>query len=433
MKIAYLINQYPAISHSFIRREIAALETLGIEVERFSIRSAAELVDQADQLELNKTRFILKAGIGSLLSNLLLTAITRPLRFWNTLRLTFKIGWGQDRGLLIHLGYLAEACLLLRWAKDADISHIHAHFAFNPTAVAMLCHTLGGPTYSFTVHGPESIDRAIILALGEKVKGAKFVAAISSYCQSQLYRWCDRADWPKIQIIHCGLDQPFFAQTPTPIPQNSRFVCVARLGEQKGHFVLLAAARQLALEGWQFKLSLVGDGPLRPQIEAMIVQYGLQEYVELTGWLSNAAVRQQILAAQVMVLPSFAEGLPVVIMEALALGRPVISTYIAGIPELLENDVCGWLVPSGSVEALVSAMRRVLQLAPQELEQMSQVGRERVRERHNVTLEAQKLENLFRQTVNQPIAEPVTIPQFSHNTQTTVISKVISIASDSNR
>lgn len=422
MKIAYLVNQYPAISHSFIRREIAALEELGIKVERFSIRSASELVDQADQLELKKTRFILQAGIKSLLSSLLLTIITRPIRFWSTLRLTFKIGWGQDRGLLVHLAYLAEACLLLRWTKNADISHIHAHFAFNPTAVAMLCHTLGGPTYSFTVHGPESIDRAIILALGEKIKRATFVAAISSYCQSQLYRWCDRADWSKIHMIHCGLDEPFFAQIPTPVPQNSSFVCVARLGEQKGHFVLLAAASQLALEGWQFKLILVGDGPLRPQIETMIVQYGLQQHVELTGWLSNEAVRQQILAAQIMVLPSFAEGLPVVIMEALALGRPVISTYIAGIPELLENNHCGWLVPSGSIEALTSVMRHALQLPPQELVQMSQVGRERVKQQHNVTLEAQKLESLFRQTAHQTISSSQTVPKFNQNTQTPIIS-----------
>lgn len=427
MKIAYLVNQYPATSHSFIRREIAALEEQGIEVERFSIRPTSELVDQADQLELTKTRFILKVGIRSLLSSLLLTIITRPIRFWNTLKLTFKIGWGQDRGLLIHLAYLTEACLLLRWAKDADISHIHAHFAFNPTAVAMLCHTLGGPTYSFTVHGPESIDRAIILALGEKIKRATFVVAISSYCQSQLYRWCDRADWSKIHIIHCGLDEPFFAQIPAPIPQNSSFVCVARLGEQKGHFVLLAAASQLALAGKKFKLILVGDGPLRPQIETMIVQYGLQQHVELTGWLSNAAVRQQILDAQIMVLPSFAEGLPVVIMEALALGRPVISTYIAGIPELLENHRCGWLVPSGSVEALASVMGHALQLPPLELEQMSQVGRKRVRQNHNVTLEAQKLGNLFRQTANQTISGSLTIPKFSQNIQTTIIS----VASDS--
>jgi colanic acid/amylovoran biosynthesis glycosyltransferase len=175
----------------------------------------------------------------------------------------------------------------------------------------------------------------------------------------------------------------------------------------------------------------VGDGPLRPQIEAMIVQYGLQQHVELTGWLSNAAVRQQILDAQIMVLPSFAEGLPVVIMEALALGRPVISTYIAGIRELLENHRCGWLVPSGSVEALASVMGHALQLPPLELEQMSQVGKERVRQQHNVTLEAQKLGNLFRQTANQTISgslsDSLTIPKFSQNTQTTIIS----VASDS--
>ncbi|BAZ44096.1 glycosyl transferase, group 1 family protein [Chondrocystis sp. NIES-4102] len=426
MKIAYLVNQYPAISHSFIRREIIALETFGIKVERFSIRNTSELVDQADKLECNKTRFILKAGSKSLLSNLLITAITRPRRFWQTLKLTHKIGWGQDRGFLIHLAYLAEACLLLRWTKEADIAHIHAHFAFNPTTVAMLCHTLGGPTYSFTVHGPESIDRAIILALGEKIKRATFVAAISSYCQSQLYRWCDRADWSKIQIIHCGLDQPFFADPPTPVPQNSRFVCVARLSEQKGHFVLLAAASQLAQAGWQFKLNLVGDGPLRPQIEAMIVEYGLQKYVELTGWLSNSQVRQQIIDAQIMVLPSFAEGLPVVIMEALALGRPVISTYIAGIPELLENDVCGWLVPSGSVAALTNAMRRALELSPQQLEQMSEIGVERVKQQHNVLIEAQKLANLFQQTAEGSVVQAA-IPMFNPNNQ----AKTIYIASES--
>jgi colanic acid/amylovoran biosynthesis glycosyltransferase len=154
----------------------------------------------------------------------------------------------------------------------------------------------------------------------------------------------------------------------------------------------------------------------------MIVQYGLQQHVELTGWLSNEAVRQQILAAQIMVLPSFAEGLPVVIMEALALGRPVISTYIAGIPELLENNHCGWLVPSGSIEALTSVMRHALQLPPQELVQMSQVGRERVKQQHNVTLEAQKLESLFRQTAHQTISSSQTVPKFNQNTQTPIIS-----------
>ncbi|MGL5079396.1 MAG: glycosyltransferase, partial [Waterburya sp.] len=305
MKIAYLISQYPKVSHSFIRREIAALEAEGMEVVRYSIRScASELVDEADKQELAKTQFILGVGAIALLLSLVKVAITRPKRFLATLWLTFRIGWGQDRGLLIHFAYLAEACVLLGWVKDANVSHIHAHFAFNPTTVAMLCHVLGGPTYSFTVHGPEEIDRAIILSLQEKIKRATFVAPISSYCKSQLYRWCDRAYWSKIHVVHCGLDQPFFDSQPTPIPDNSQLVCVGRLSEQKGQLVLLEAASQLAREGLDFKLILVGDGDFRPQVERAISELNLQNQVEITGWVTNSQVNQYLLNSRAMVLAS---------------------------------------------------------------------------------------------------------------------------------
>jgi colanic acid/amylovoran biosynthesis glycosyltransferase len=399
MKIAYLISQYPKVSHSFIRREIAALEAEGLEIVRYSIRScASELVDEADKQELAKTRFILEVGAIALLLNLIKIAVTRPIRFLAALWLTFKIGWGQDRGLLIHLAYLAEACVLLGWTKDADISHIHAHFAFNPTTVAMLCHVLGGPTYSFTVHGPEEIDRAIILSLQEKIKRATFVAPISSYCKSQLYRWCDRAYWSKLHIVHCGLDEPFFNTQPTPIPDNSQLVCVGRLSEQKGQLVLLEAASILAREGLNFKLILVGDGDFRPQVERAISDFNLQNQVEISGWVTNSQVNQYLLNSRAMVLASFAEGLPVVMMEALALGRPVIGTYIAGIPELIEHERSGWLVNAGAVDDLAAKMRMVLQMPVSKLEQISQIGREKVLQQHNMGLEAKKLLNLFQQS-----------------------------------
>lgn len=399
MKIAYLISQYPKVSHSFIRREIAALEAEGLEIVRYSIRScASELVDEADKQELAKTRFILEVGAIALLLNLIKIAVTKPIRFLAALWLTFKIGWGQDRGLLIHLAYLAEACVLLGWTKDADISHIHAHFAFNPTTVAMLCHVLGGPTYSFTVHGPEEIDRAIILSLQEKIKRATFVAPISSYCKSQLYRWCDRAYWSKLHIVHCGLDEPFFNTQPTPIPDNSQLVCVGRLSEQKGQLVLLEAASILAREGLDFKLILVGDGDFRPQVEGAISDFNLQNQVEISGWVTNSQVNQYLLNSRAMVLASFAEGLPVVMMEALALGRPVIGTYIAGIPELIEHERSGWLVNAGAVDDLAAKMRMVLQMPVSKLEQISQIGREKVLQQHNMGLEAKKLLNLFQQS-----------------------------------
>ncbi len=397
MTIAYLVNQYPKVSHSFIRREILGLEECGIKVARFAIRcSESELVDEADKLELTKTRSVLGIGKVRLLISLLRVFITKPIHFIKALWLALKIGWGSDRGWLLHLAYLAEACVVLIWCLDDKISHIHAHFGTNSTAVAMLCHQLGGPPYSFTVHGPEEFDKAKGIALTEKIKSSAFVVAISSFGRSQLYRWCSLEDWSKIHVIHCGVDEIFFKENITTVPDFPQLVCVGRLSEQKGHLLLIEAAGKLAAEGWQFKLVLVGDGPLRSQIESRITQLDLLNHIKITGWASNTEVKQEILSSRALVLPSFAEGLPVVIMEALALSRPVLSTYVAGIPELVEPGVCGWLIPPGSVEALTDAMRKILQLPVADLVQMGKTGVQRVAQQHDAAIEAGKLAALFR-------------------------------------
>lgn len=396
MTIAYLVNQYPKVSHSFIRREIVGVEAMGIRVARFSIRSLeSELVDEVDKLEQELTQIVLGIGKVGLLLALIRVAITRPVRFLSAFWLMLQVGRHSERGILRHFAYLAEACVLLRWFSDAGIAHVHAHFGTNSTTVAMLCHVLGGPPYSFTVHGPEEFDKVQTISLTEKINRAAFVVAVSSFGKSQLYRWCEREHWAKIHVVHCGVDKLFLKQPHVPIPDQPRLVCVGRLCEQKGQLLLIEAASRLAAEGLPFKLVLVGDGPLRPQIETLIAQNGLQEHVEITGWASNSEVQQQILASRAMVLPSFAEGLPVVIMEALALERPVISTYVAGIPELVEPGTCGWLVPPGSVEALTAAMRTALLLPVEKLEQMGRLGVERVALEHDAEQEASKLAALF--------------------------------------
>jgi glycosyltransferase involved in cell wall biosynthesis len=269
---------------------------------------------------------------------------------------------------------------------------------------------MGGPPYSFTVHGPEEFDKVKALALVEKVERAAFVVTVSSFGKSQLYRWCEQGQWSKIHVVHCGVDDGFLAGPAIAIPAQPRLVCVGRLCEQKGQFLLLDAVGQLVASGLRFKLVLVGDGPIRAEIEALIARLGLQEHVEITGWASNNDVRQHILASRAMVLPSFAEGLPVVIMEALALGRPVISTYVAGIPELVEPGVCGWLVPPGSVEALTQAMRAALQLPVEKLEQMGFAGAGRVAQQHDATVEANKLAALFRSSIEKPHNQAIEIP-----------------------
>jgi glycosyltransferase involved in cell wall biosynthesis len=193
------------------------------------------------------------------------------------------------------------------------------------------------------------------------------------------------------------VDESLLGAPPTPVPAVPRLVCVARLSEQKGHLLLVEAAARLAAEGVPMEIVLAGDGPLRAPVEAAIKSSGLEGKVRVAGWMNAAQVREAIQDARALVLPSFAEGLPVVVMEALALGRPVITTAVAGTPELVEPGVNGWLVAAGSVEALVPAMRAGLEAPPERLAEMGRRGAALVRERHDVSREAARLVELFRQ------------------------------------
>lgn len=396
MRIAYLVNQYPRASHTFIRREIRALEAQGVEVLRFSIRPPREeLVDEADLLERGRTRVVLEAGAVRHALGVLALMLRRPAAFVRALALAIRLGWRSDRGLLRHLAYLAESCVLVRWLRQAGADHVHAHFGTNPATVAMLCRELGGPTFSFTVHGPEEFDKPEFLGLREKIRRAAFVIAISSFGRGQLYRWARSEDWPKLDVVRCGVAEDLLRAPAQPIPAAPRLVCVARLSEQKGHLLLVEAAALLAADGLDFQIVLIGDGPMRREVEDAIRGRGLSGRFLLTGWLDAARVREAILGSRALVLPSFAEGLPVVVMETLALGRPVIVTAIAGNPELVESGVSGWLVPAGSVEALVGAMRDALRASPEQLEEMGRAGAALVARQHDVSLEARKLAALF--------------------------------------
>lgn len=403
-KLAYLVNVYPAPSHSFIRREIRALEALGYSIERYSIRrTESPLRDPDDQAEATRTEVLLDAGLLRLCLTLLLTAVRSPGRFLRALRMAWKLGWRSERGLLYHGIYLAEACLLRKRLAQQHVQHLHAHFGTNSATVALLCFLLGGPPYSFTVHGPEEFDKATILGLEDKIAHGSFVVAISSFGRSQLYRWSRFEHWPKIQVIHCGLDASYLEQRHDPVSDSNRFVCVGRLCEQKGQLLLVEAFARLVktCPPRTPELVLVGDGPMRIQIEHRIRDLAMERHVRITGWASGDAVQQELGAARVMVLPSFAEGLPVVLMEALAMERPVISTFIAGIPELVIPGENGWLVPAGDVEALVMAMRQALETPVDRLQEMGHAGRARVLERHSIQTEAAKLTGLFENSREQ--------------------------------
>lgn len=394
--IAYLVSEYPKVSHSFIRREIRALEKRGWQILRLSIRGwNSVLVDPADIEERDKTLFVLKGGAWGLAAAAARIFALRPRRFLKALFLALRMMRHSDRPFVWHLIYLAEACRILPQLEKRHINHLHVHFGTNPAEVAMLASELGRISYSMTIHGAEEFDRAAAVHLAEKIRRAQLVVAVSSFGRSQLFRLVDASCWKKIHVVHCGIDEAFAAPTRVELPMAGRLVCVGRLCDEKGQLLLVEAAAILAREGRAFELVLVGDGKHRPLLEDLIARHGLAGHVRITGWATGDQVREEMLAARGVVLPSFAEGLPVVLMEAMALGRPVLTTYVAGIPELVIDGDTGWLFPAGSVEDLAAAMRACLDSPDEVLQAMGGKARVRALQRHHIDEQAAKLDGLF--------------------------------------
>lgn len=389
MRIAYLCNVYPAVSHSFVRREIEGIEAAGHEVQRFSIRPArTNLKDEADLRELGLTRTVLSEGAKRLGILAIGLSLSRPGKALSALREALRLSGPGMAARGRHIAYWIEAAWLARRMEQLRIEHLHAHFGTNPAAVAAIVRAWGGPPFSFTVHGPDEFDAPVSLALAAKVKAASFVVAISNYCRSQLMRWSDVEHWDKIHVVRCGLDPSFLEAAPPPVsPSSIEFLCVARLSAQKGLPLLLSACDRLRAAGNTFTVTVIGDGELHGSLQADIDRLSLGDYVRLAGSASSAEIREALVRARAFVLPSFAEGLPVVLMEALAMSRPVITTAIAGIPELVDKD-CGWLIPAGSEHALVAAMDEALRATPEELDAKGAAGRKRVQVLHNATQNA---------------------------------------------
>jgi colanic acid/amylovoran biosynthesis glycosyltransferase len=398
VNICYIVNQYPKVSHSFIRREILELENQGARVLRISMRGWKDLVvDPLDREEQARTRYVLAAGAVGLMLAAIAQFVRNPLRMGRAMIHALRMTRHSDRPFWVHVIYLAEACVAARWLRADGSRHIHAHFGTNPAEVALLASLLTAVPFSFTVHGPEEFDRPRGIGLPRKIRQASRVVAISSYGRSQLYRWADPVAWQKIRVVHCGLDAMYMSAPPDQAPSADTLVCIGRLCEQKGQLILLQALRRVIDRGSNCRVVFAGDGEMRQLVESSARSLGLTDRIRITGWIDSAQVREEILRARAMVLPSFAEGLPVVIMEALALARPVISTYVAGIPELVEDGVNGWLVPAGDVERLADAMIGCLAASDADVLAMGRSGRQRVLQRHDIRTSAEQLLKMFQE------------------------------------
>jgi colanic acid/amylovoran biosynthesis glycosyltransferase len=396
MRIAYLTTTYPAVSHTFIRRELREMERRGHTILRLAIRpSGSPLYDPIDKEEALKTLYCVSFPATFHFYALCIAFFSHPLKFLDALRLAFHMASHGEKGLIKHLAYFIEACTFLAIMRKHSIQHVHSHFGTNVATIARLITRCGGPSYSFTAHGPAEFDSPAGIDLAGKVADAAFVIAISDFCSAQLHRWSASSDWKKIKVIHCTVGEDFF-DSATPLnPEARLFSCVGRLSPQKGQLMLIEAFASLIRSGYDAQLAFIGDGELRQEIERKIASEGLDGRVRITGYVSEADVRRHISESRALVIPSFAEGLPMVIMEAFALGRPVISTYVAGIPELVRPGENGWLVPAANIELLSVAMAESLDLSSSSISEMAAKGRERTRIYHSTKTEGEKLEALF--------------------------------------
>jgi glycosyltransferase involved in cell wall biosynthesis len=401
VRIAYLTTSYPSVSHTFIRRELNELERHVGEIERFAIRHTPyDIVDPDDAREDSKTYRVLTQSPLRWARAIARRGIASPLHAANGLGKALRLGFRSQRGMARHLIYFAEALLLVDEMKRRRIDHVHVHFGTNPAAVANIMRAMGGPSYSFTVHGPDELDAPIGLGLGQKIRDASFVVAITDFCAGQLRRWVDHRHWDKIRVVHCTVGDEFFEEHAPIDPASKTLICVGRLSAQKGQLLLVEGFADAIDAGVDANLVLAGDGDMRGQVERLAIERGIEKRVRITGWISGEQVREEIRGSRALVLPSFAEGLPMVIMEAYALGRPVLSTYIAGIPELVEDGVNGWLIRSGSRPAIAEAIAEIMKTPVARLEAMAAKGREAVRQHHYTPTETAKLAEHVRATVD---------------------------------
>ncbi len=401
MILGFLASSYPRAVDTAVRNEVLGLRELGHTVHTFAIRRAdvSQLVSDLHHRELATTTYIVSDHMAAAIGSTLRLLVRSPKRFWRTAALALKTQAPGVQGFFLQAAYFVEAAFLAEQMLEREIQHFHNHIGENSASVAMLAASFSGIPYSMTIHGPYVFRAPERWALGEKIVRSAFTVAITDFTKSQCMMYIPYEHWDKLRVIRCGPEVELLACEPPPLPDARRLIWVGRICEEKGVPLLLEAAGQLADEKLDFELVMVGEGPLRPEIERQIRARNLADRVEITGWLSGEEVREQIARCRAMVLPSFAEGLPAVLMESLALGRPAISTFIAGIPELIEPGRNGWLIPAGSSEALVDAMREAIELPNEEIEKMGRAGRESALRLHNTSVEVGKLERCIRQSV----------------------------------
>ena len=396
VRLAYLTSQYPASSHTFIRREIEAVREAGHEVDTYSVRrpSEEETANETDRLEAARTFYLLWQPAGAFISAHIGTLFTRPVAYLKTLDTALSHRAPGARGMLLGIAHFAESVLLACELRKRGTTHLHNHFANSAATVGLLATQLLGIRWSFTMHGISETDYPAGLMLGRKIERARFVACVSWFGRAQGMRLVDPANWDKMHVVRCGLP---FDRLPLRKPASlelQSIICVGRLSPEKGQAGLLRTFARLVVKRPQLRLRLVGDGPEREGLEALARELGVGALVTFVGPLSEADALAEIARSDLLVLPSLMEGLPIVLMEAMALGVPVVASRVAGIPELVEDGIGGLLFAPSDWDELEARIERLV--SDRALyDAVAEHGKEKVSGAFDVRKSAAKMVELF--------------------------------------
>lgn len=395
MRIAYFTGTYPRATDTFIQREVMGLRDLGLEVLTFAVRRPGDenIVGPEQAAERSQTNYLLPFNIGLMIKAHLTLLLGNPSRYFSSVKLAWATSQPGLKGFLYQLIYFLEAGGLAHLITTQNITHLHNHIASSSCTVAMLAAELGGFTFSFTMHGPHIFFEPYRWRVDEKIKHAKFVACISHFCRSQGMIFSRPDQWDKLQIVHCGVDPNLF-ETVTHQGVGKRLLYVGRLAAEKGLPVLLEGLTELISLEPDLILTVVGDGSDRALLEQQVSDLGLQNHVRFLGYQSQSAVREHLKNTDIFVLPSFAEGIPVVLMEAMAAGVAVVATQVAGVSELVHSGVNGYVVPPGDRQALSDCVSFLMKDADTR-NRLGAAARTKVEQEFNALTEVEKLYQLF--------------------------------------
>jgi len=400
-RLAYLLSQYPAVSHTFFLSEIRELRKLGLTIEVASINRpdrSLSAMPEVESKEAEKTFYIKSAGAAWAAWIAAKTLLRRPRVFTRGLSAALRLGRWDLNATLYAIFYFAEALILGDWMRSRSLHHLHIHFCGPVATVGMLASAAWGFPYSLTVHGPDEFYDVEKFYLRQKVENANFILCISNFCRSQLMRIAAPEHWNKMHVVRLGIDPHVFfpMRHERELEGSLEILCVGRLVPSKGQLILLRACDLLIARGYSLRVRLVGAGPDRKLLEAFAADKGIPVVFE--GARNHKETRQLLGRADIFALASFAEGVPVALMEAMAMEIPCVSTSIAGIPELIREGLDGLLVTASSADALASAIQRLIEDRPLR-RRLGVAGRKRVCEFYDLSQNVDSLARVFNQNL----------------------------------